>query len=77
MLQKSLIVAFLLAVFPSTGFAQDDARTRGDRACRSDVSRLCRKVMDQGDMVVLQCLKVNAKKLGPACRKVLQEQGQL
>jgi hypothetical protein len=33
--------------------------------------------LKQGDMVVLQCLQTNAKKLGPACRKVLQEQGQL
>jgi hypothetical protein len=77
MMQKALILAFLLAAFPSIGFAQDDARMRGDKACRSDANRLCRKVLKQGDMVVLQCLQTNAKKISPACRKVLQEQGQL
>jgi hypothetical protein len=78
MLRKSLILAFLLASIPAVGFAQgDDPRARGDRACRNDASRLCRKVLEQGDAVVLQCLQTNEKKLSRGCRKVLEENGQL
>lgn len=77
MLQKSLILAFVLVSVPAVGLAQDDVRARGDRACKSDVTRLCRKVMDQSDGVVLACLQQNARKLGATCRRFLQEQGQL
>jgi hypothetical protein len=78
MLQKSLILAFLLASVPTLCFAQgDDPRARGDRACKSDASRLCRKVIEQGDSAVLACLQENARRLGGSCRRFLQEQGQL
>jgi hypothetical protein len=78
MLQKSLILAFLLASVPALSFAQgDDPRARGDRACKSDASRLCRKVIEQGDSAVLACLQENARRLGGSCRRFLQEQGQL
>ena len=78
MLRKSLILAFLLASVPALSFAQsDDARARGDRACKNDASRLCRKMFEQGDQAVLACLQDNARKLGGTCRRFLQEQGQL
>ena len=77
MLQKGLLLGLLLATVPSVGFAQDADRERGERACRGDVSRLCRKVMNQDDAVVLNCLQTNEKKLSRGCRKVLEEHGQL
>jgi hypothetical protein len=77
MLRKSLILAFVLASVPAVGLAQDDVRARGDRACGSDATRLCRKVIDQADSVVLACLQQNARRLGAPCRRFLQEQGQL
>jgi hypothetical protein len=77
MLRKSLILAFLLAFVPALSFAQDDVRARGDRACKNDASRLCRKVFEQGDMAILACLQENARRLGGSCRRFLQEQGQL
>src|SRR5688572_18778129 len=77
MLQTILITAVLLATMPADGFAQgNDARSRGDRACRNDASRLCRKVLDQGDRAVLACLQQNEKKLGRSWRNVLEENGQ-
>jgi cysteine rich repeat protein len=78
MLRTSLILAFLFASIPAVSYAQgDDARSRGDRACRNDASRLCRKVLEQGDAAVLNCLQTNEKKLSRGCRKVLEENGQL
>jgi hypothetical protein len=78
MLQRSLILALLLAAVPSIGFAQGmSERERGDKACRGDVGRLCRKVMDQGEGAVLNCLQNNEKKLSRGCRKVLEDNGQL
>jgi hypothetical protein len=78
MLRKSVILAFLLAFVPTLSFAQgDDPRARGDRACKGDASRLCRKLIEQGDMAVLACLQENARRLSGTCRKFLQEQGQL
>jgi hypothetical protein len=81
MLRKSLILAFVLTSVPTVGLAQgpaqDDVRARGDRACKSDATRLCRQVIDQSDGVVLACLQQNARRLGAPCRRFLQEQGQL
>jgi hypothetical protein len=77
MLRKTLILAFLLASVPALSFAQEDVRARGDRACKNDASRLCRKVFEQGDGAILACLQENARRLGGSCRKFLQEQGQL
>lgn len=78
MLQKSVMLALVLAALPSVGFAQGmSERERGERACRNDVSRLCRQLVEQGDGVVLNCLQTNEKKLSRACRKVLEDHGQL
>jgi hypothetical protein len=45
-------------------------------ACARDVSRLCRAHINEGDQVVLACLKQNRARLGKACLKVLAEHGQ-
>jgi hypothetical protein len=45
-------------------------------ACARDVSRLCRAHMNEGDQVVLACLKQNRARLGRACVKVLTDHGQ-
>ena len=52
--------------------AQDDARKAQERACSRDVSRHCRKVMNEGDMAIQQCLQQNHDKLSPACRKMVE-----
>jgi hypothetical protein len=49
---------------------------RGHDACARDVSRLCRAHMQEGDQVVLACLKQNRGRLSKACQQVLTDHGQ-
>jgi hypothetical protein len=51
------------------------AQQRQDPGCARDVSRFCRAVMDQGDMVVLGCLQQNRARLSKVCAKVLTDNG--
>lgn len=46
------------------------------RACQPDAVRLCREVLNGGDMVVLQCFQRQRELLSPPCRAVLQRHGQ-
>jgi len=57
--------------------AQEDSRRKGDRACAADASRLCKKFLEQGDMVILQCFQQNRTKLSRHCHRFLAEVGQL
>jgi hypothetical protein len=52
------------------------AQQQGHDACARDVSRFCRAVMNDGDQVVLACLKQHRARLSKACDKVLTEHGQ-
>jgi hypothetical protein len=52
------------------------AQQQGHDACARDVARHCRAVMNDGDQVVLACLKQNRGRLSRACEKVLVEHGQ-
>jgi hypothetical protein len=49
---------------------------QGHDACARDVTRLCRAHMNDGDSVVLACLKQHRARLSRACDKVLTENGQ-
>jgi hypothetical protein len=75
MFRYLVLVATLVSV-PAIAFAQSD-RDRGDKACRGDVQRLCKSVIDQGDLTILACLQTNQSRLSGNCRKFLQEVGQL
>ena len=66
-----VIVILSCVLLASSASAQ-----QGHDACARDVSRFCRSVMQQGDMVVLGCLKANRARLSKACDKVLTEHGQ-
>ena len=70
-MKKSLFVV-PFAVFASGAVAQQP----GHDACARDVSRFCRSVMNDGDAVVLQCLKQNRHRISRACDKVMTEHGQ-
>jgi hypothetical protein len=52
------------------------AQRQGQDACARDVSRLCRAQMNDGDSVVLGCLKQHRARLSKACAKVLTDNGQ-
>ena len=70
-------VALSLTLIASAGYAQDDLRKKGDKACGSDSRRMCSKFFGQGDMMVLGCLQENKVKLSRNCHKFLTEIGQL
>ena len=58
-------------------YAKDDVRAQGAKACGPDATRLCKHVLEQGDMVMLKCFKNRANKLAPSCRAFLTKVGQL
>jgi hypothetical protein len=75
-LSLSMCVAFGIL---TCGFAQD-LRAQGhlgsvqqQRACRPDVLRHCRALMDESDYAISDCLRAHARALSPACREALQD----
>lgn len=73
----------LLVSVASSAFAQPQSEgsqmgTPEQRsACGPDVGRYCKKVKpDEGPFAFLACLKENRDKLRPACRAVLESNGQ-
>jgi Cysteine rich repeat len=67
------VFAIPLMLMAATASAQ---QKQGHDACARDVSRFCRARMNDGDQVVLACLKQNRARLSKACDKVLTEHGQ-
>lgn len=79
-MRKIFLVLTVLATTATTAaMAQGQQRSGTEaeqKACSRDVSRLCRNVMDQGDFVILSCLKQNRAKISKACNQVLVRHGQ-
>jgi len=67
----------VLLVASSPGYAQDDLKAEGAKACSADANRLCKHVLGQGEMIVLKCFKNRSTKLGSSCRAFLTKVGQL
>jgi hypothetical protein len=65
-----------LFVIPLAVMASAASAQQGHDACARDVSRFCRAHINDGDQVVLACLKQNRARLSKACDKVLTEHGQ-
>ena len=68
-----LLLAASLVLIVTSASAQSG---RPDPGCARDVSRLCRAHMDEGDQVILACLKQNRARLSKVCAKVLTDHGQ-
>jgi hypothetical protein len=66
---------FLFAL-PFVLLACSASAQQGHDACARDVSRFCRAQMNDGDQVVLACLKQNRARLSKACQQVLTSHGQ-
>ena len=66
----------ILLVLPLVLLASPALAQQGHDACARDVSRLCRSVINQGDQVVLGCLKQHRVRLSRACDRILTENGQ-
>lgn len=72
-------IAALFAFVATAAEAQHDGRSgtkQEQQACTRDVTRFCRKLMDQGDLVILSCLQQHRPKLTKACQQVLVSHGQ-
>jgi hypothetical protein len=75
-LARCFLALILLSVPVSTGALAHSGSDQDEKACSRDVQRFCRKLMDQGDLTILVCLKENRPKLSVACRDVLVSHGQ-
>jgi hypothetical protein len=79
-MRKSLLALTLLSLTVSTGAVAQQQQRSGtpeeQAACNRDVQRHCRKVIDQGDFVILACLQQNRPQLSAACNQVLKNHGQ-
>ena len=75
-MRKFFLVLILLSVPISPGALAHSGSEQEQQACTRDVQRFCRKLTDQGDLIVLACLKENRPKLSSACRDVLASHGQ-
>jgi hypothetical protein len=67
------LLAIPFALIVSAASAQSG---RPDPGCARDVSRFCRAQMNDGDMVILGCLKQHRARLSKTCEKVLTDHGQ-
>jgi hypothetical protein len=75
-MHKIFMALILLSIPVSTGALAHSGTDQEEKACTRDVQRICRNLMDQGDLTILACLKENRPKLSPACRQVLVSHGQ-
>jgi DNA-binding ferritin-like protein (Dps family) len=69
------IFTFFLAFLSLISVAYAQQRP-GQDACARDVSRFCRAQINDGDQIVLACLKQHRERLSKACAKVLTDHGQ-
>ena len=67
---------FLLAVVPLVLLASAASAQQGRDACSRDASRFCRANLNDGDQVVLACLKQHRPRLSKACQQTLTDHGQ-
>ena len=72
--------AAILSLVPLLAMtATSSAQTAGEKhnsECARDVARHCRSKMNDGDMVVLACLKEHRAKLSNCCARTLAEHRQ-
>lgn len=79
---RILLLLALLAPLSTAAMAQNQSASQRSgteaeqKACTRDVTRHCRQLMDQGDLVILGCLKEHRAKLTKACNQVLVNHGQ-
>jgi len=71
---RLLFVIPLVVPFALTSAAS--AQQQGQDVCARDASRFCRKQLNDGDQVVLACLKQHRAKLSKGCQQMLTSHGQ-
>ena len=73
---KILFVIPLVLITSAATAQSPQERQKGHDACSRDVSRYCRAHMQEGDQVVLACLKQNRAKISKGCQQMLASHGQ-
>ena len=68
------LFAIPLVLMAASASAQQ--QKQGQDACARDVSKHCRAQMQDGDQIVLACLKQNRAKISKACDAMLTSHGQ-
>ena len=76
LLVATFSVGIMLAA-ASPGYAQDNLKKEGAKACGADADRLCKHVMGQGEMIMLKCFQNRRTKLSRGCHAFLTRVGQL
>jgi hypothetical protein len=71
-LKSGGVAALLLSGLVTSAHAQGAPRDTQQQACSRDVSRHCRRQMNDGDSAIYQCLIQNREKLSPSCRKLVE-----
>ena len=65
-----------LFIIPFVLIASVASAQQGHDACARDASRFCRAHLNEGDQVVLACLKQNRSRLSKGCQALLASHGQ-
>lgn len=75
---RTLLIASLFASAATAAMAQQNrsGTPEEQKACSKDVSRYCRSVMNEADLVILSCLQQHRPKISKACDAVLTSHGQ-
>lgn len=76
MIRITAVVPLVTLLAMTVPASAQSAADRHNSGCARDVARHCRAKMNDGDMVVLACLKEHRSKLSKACLKTLAEHGQ-
>ena len=75
-MSKIVFVIPLLFIASAAAAQTPQDRQKGHDACSRDVSRYCRAQMQEGDQIVLACLKQNRTKISKGCQQMLASHGQ-
>jgi hypothetical protein len=70
------VIPLILITSAASAQQQQQQRQQGHDACARDVSRHCRAQMQDGDQIVLACLKQNRAKISKGCQQMLASHGQ-
>ena len=75
-MSKILLAIPLLFIASAAAAQTPQDRQKGHDACSRDASRYCRAQMQEGDQLVLACLKQNRAKISKGCQQMLASHGQ-
>jgi hypothetical protein len=64
-----------LCIIPLVLMTSAASAQQGQDACTRDASRFCRAHLNEGDQVVLACLKQNRARLSKGCQALLASHG--